>query len=58
MDKFCEAYVAIALLIIMYPILLAKDLTILIKINSYGALSAIFVIVIIFCFGLYGLNNT
>ena len=57
-SKFSIIYCGIFIIIIVFPLLLLKDLSILVKINSYG----IYIILTILCFivfrGIYGISTT
>lgn len=55
---FSESYVSIILYFIMMMICLRRDLSIFIRITSYGAISIMIVSIFIFCVGVYSLVTT
>ena len=57
-DQFSETYVAIFLYFFMVMICLKRDLSIFIKLSSYGALAIIAISLFIIAIGFYSISNT
>ena len=57
-DRFSLFYTCIALTIILYPIVSKKDLSVFIKLNTFGVLFVCVILFFIFAYGFYSFTNT
>ena len=58
LNRFSLPYTCIIFSAILYPVIMKRDLSLFIRIGSFGVIFVCIVIVFIFSFGIYSMTNT